>query len=71
MSGYGARLCWPGLTGGWRSGWPGMGATDVVRQELASELAETRNVCGWGLAVSLRTVERACAPYRQQLLAST
>ena len=37
------------------------GNADVVRQELAAER---------GVAVSLRTVERACAPYRQQLLAS-
>jgi transposase len=37
------------------------GNADVVRQELASE---------HGLAVSLRTVERACAPYRQQLQAA-
>ena len=37
------------------------GNADVVRQELASER---------GVAVSLRTVERACAPHRQRLLAS-
>ena len=37
------------------------GNADVVRQELASE---------HGLAVSLRTVERACAPYRQRLQAA-
>ena len=37
------------------------GNADVVRQELASE---------HGLVVSLRTVERACAPFRQQLLAA-
>ena len=37
------------------------GNADVVRQELA---------CERGIAVSLRTVERACAPYRQRLLAS-
>jgi transposase len=38
------------------------GNADVVRQELAAE---------HGLAVSLRTVERACAPFRAQLLAAT
>ncbi len=37
------------------------GNADVVRQELAAE---------HGLSVSLRTVERACAPHRRQLLAS-
>jgi transposase len=37
------------------------GNADVVRQELAAER---------GLAVSLRTVERACVPHRRQLLAS-
>ena len=37
------------------------GNADVVRQELASE---------HGVAVSLRTVERAVAPHRQRLLAS-
>jgi transposase len=37
------------------------GNADVVRQELASER---------GHAVSLRTVERACAPHRRLLLAS-
>ena len=37
------------------------GNADVVRQELAAE---------HGLVVSLRTVERACAPYRQTLLAA-
>ena len=37
------------------------GNADVVRQELAAE---------HGLVVSLRTVERACAPFRQQLLAA-
>src|SRR3712207_7656909 len=36
------------------------GNADVVRQELAAER---------GIAVSLRTVERACAPYRRRLLA--
>ena len=36
------------------------GNADVVRQELAAER---------GIAVSLRTVERACAPHRQRLLA--
>lgn len=36
------------------------GNADVVRQELASEL---------GITVTLRTVERACAPLRQKLLA--
>ena len=36
------------------------GNADVVRQELAAEC---------GAAVSLRTVERACAPLRQRLLA--
>ena len=36
------------------------GNADVVRQELASEQ---------GIAVSLRTVERAVAPYRQELAA--
>ena len=36
-------------------------SADVVRQELASER---------GIAVSLRTVERAVAPHRQRLLAS-
>jgi transposase len=38
------------------------GNADVVRQELASEK---------GLAVSLRTVERAVAPLRQDLIAAT
>lgn len=37
------------------------GNADVVRQELATE---------HGLVVSLRTVERACAPFRQQLQAA-
>jgi transposase len=37
------------------------GNADVVRQELAAER---------GIAVSLRTVERACVPHRQVLLAS-
>ncbi|WP_408906488.1 IS21 family transposase [Sabulicella glaciei] len=37
------------------------GNADVVRQELAAE---------HGLVVSLRTVERACAPFRQRLLAA-
>jgi transposase len=37
------------------------GNADVVRQELAAE---------HGITVSLRTVERACAPHRQLLLAS-
>lgn len=37
------------------------GNADVVRQELSSER---------GIAVSLRTVERAVAPHRQRLLAS-
>jgi transposase len=37
------------------------GNADVVRQELAA---------GHGLVVSLRTVERACAPFRQGLLAA-
>ncbi|MFC0387965.1 IS21 family transposase [Muricoccus vinaceus] len=37
------------------------GNADVVRQELAAE---------HGLVVSLRTVERACAPFRSQLLAA-
>ncbi len=36
------------------------GNADVVRQELASEL---------GITLSLRTVERACTPLRQRLLA--
>lgn len=36
------------------------GNADVVRQELAAEL---------GIAVSLRTVERACAPLRRELAA--
>jgi transposase len=36
------------------------GNADVVRQELANEL---------GVAVSLRTVERACAPLRRELAA--
>jgi transposase len=36
------------------------GNADVVRQDLAAE---------HGLALSLRTVERACAPHRQRLLA--
>jgi transposase len=36
------------------------GNADVVRQELAAER---------GIAVSLRTVERACAPHRRRLLA--
>jgi transposase len=36
------------------------GNAEVVRQELAGEL---------GVAVSLRTVERACAPLRRELLA--
>ena len=36
------------------------GNADVVRQELASEL---------GITLSLRTVERACTPLRQKLLA--
>ena len=36
------------------------GNADVVRQELAAER---------GIALSLRTVERACAPHRQRLLA--
>jgi hypothetical protein len=38
------------------------GNVGVVRQELASQL---------GISVSLRTVERACMPLRQRLLAET
>ena len=38
------------------------GNADVARQEYASEL---------GISVSLRTVERACMPLRQRLLAET
>jgi hypothetical protein len=37
------------------------GKADVVRQELAAD---------HGLAVSPRTVERACAPFRQQMVAT-
>lgn len=37
------------------------GNADVVRQELASEC---------GIAVSLRTVERACVSFRQRLAAT-
>ncbi len=37
------------------------GNADVVRQELALE---------HGIVVSLRTVERACAPFRQRLAAA-
>ena len=50
----------PALAG--REGWliRHGGNADVVREELASEL---------GITLSLRTVERACTPLRQRLLA--
>ncbi len=63
-SGYGRARRAPALAG--LEGWleerlvRHAGNADVVRQELAAER---------GIAVSLRTVERACAPYRRRLLA--
>lgn len=45
------------------------GNADVVRQELAGGLAETRRVCGWGIQVSLRAVERSVAHLRRELAA--